>query len=452
MLLLAAGLALRLALWWVAADRPIRIDDEKEYDAIAMNLVELHEYSVRGVTTSIRPPLYPFFLAGCYELFGVHSFGAVRLIQALMGLATTVVVYRLGMSLYGRRVALLAAAWVCFYPALLGAGNFILTESLFTLLLAMSIWSLRSAIERDSLWLFAVTGLVIGLGALTRSVLWLLPPVLAMALMFLSGTSAPRRVAAIASMLLAFTATLAPWSIRNSRLHETFVLVDVMGGRNFMMGNYEFTPMFRAWDAISIQGEQSWDNVLRKQYPPGHSFTQGQLDKAAMKAGLEFVEANPGLTVQRDAVKFLAFWQLERELIAEYSAGYFGSSSKLMLLALTLIVFATYAATLLSALFGILVVPPTDKRFHVLVILTMAVICGAHTLVFGHSRYHLPLVPLLCIYSAAAVVHRTTLFDKWRSGAFAFASAACLLFVASWCYEVFVLDLQRFRDAMSGGA
>ena len=122
---------------------------------------------------------------------------------------------------------------------------------------------------------------------------------------------AARRITAAMILLGTFSLTLAPWAIRNTRIQGTFVPVDTMGGRNFMMGNYRYTPLYRSWDAISIEGTESWIHELTS-FPPEMRNTQAKLDRLAMRQGLRFVCDNPWLTLQRDIVKFFDFWGLER--------------------------------------------------------------------------------------------------------------------------------------------
>lgn len=55
-----------------------------------------------------RAPLYPWFLGGCFEIFG-PSLLVPRLVQATFGAATVALVYALGLRTYGRFVARLAA-------------------------------------------------------------------------------------------------------------------------------------------------------------------------------------------------------------------------------------------------------------------------------------------------------------------------------------------------------
>src|SRR5262249_20085940 len=150
--------------------------------------------------------------------------------------------------------------------------------------------------QRESIRYLWLAGVLIGLGALTRSVLWLFPPFVGLLLLVGLRTSLKLRLVGIGSLVLGFALTIAPWAIRHTLQEKTFIAIDTMGGRNFMMGNYRYTPLYRAWDAISLQGEQYWYPELLTTHPEAAQATQGQRDKLALQHGLQFVRANPGLT------------------------------------------------------------------------------------------------------------------------------------------------------------
>ena len=85
-----------------------------------------------------------------------------------------------------------------------------------------------------------------------------------------------------------------------------------MGGRNAMMGNYEYTPLERSWATISdVPEEHQWYRILLRNAQVILPLTQGQLDKLALHHAIDFVKSHPWLTIQRDIVKFFNFWQLE---------------------------------------------------------------------------------------------------------------------------------------------
>jgi hypothetical protein len=257
-----------------------------------------------------------------------------------------------------------------------------------------------------------------------------------------------RRLAAAGVLLVGFAATVAPWAMRNMELQRTFVGIDTMGGRNLMMGNYQYTPLYRSWDAISLTGEKEWIHVLRQKYDL-RGTTQGQLDKLAMREGVAFIEAHPGLTLQRGLVKFFDFWGLERELVAGAAMGYFGSVPKPAVYALALLVCGSYALVIVLAVFGLLLRPLEDRRVHWFFLLVILFICAVHTLVFGHSRYHLPLIPLLVIFAARALLDLPGIWRERGRPAFALAAVLCLALVGGWTWAAVAGDWERWWSLLT---
>jgi 4-amino-4-deoxy-L-arabinose transferase-like glycosyltransferase len=448
-LILALGAAVRLGLWLASAGQPLVISDERDYNALAINLAEHGEYAFRlGRPDSLRPPLYPALVSVVYRLFGVENFQAVRLFQAVLSLGLVLLMYHVGSDVYSPRVGQWAAGLCCFYPSLLAFNNLILTETLFTFLLCGFCALLIHALRRQSLAWVAAAGVALGLAALTRSVLWLFPPVLALFLLAAFGGGWGRRLLAAVTVVVAFALPVGPWAVRNTQVHKTFIAIDVMGGRNFMMGNYRYTPLYRSWATIEKTGDDSWFHEVVTTYPSEEWHTQGQLDKLAMRYALKFVMANPRLTAQRDVVKFFDFWGLERELIAGADGGLFGPISGAVVLLLTLLICGSYVFALFTGIFGATLAPPADRRIHLFLLLLIVFICGLHTLAFGHSRYHLPLMPLVLLYAASAVAHRHLLWQRRGQWGFRLACAACAVFVCGWTWMLVVVDGERVMNLL----
>ncbi len=443
-LLVGAAARVLLLLWFWG--EPPRAGDELEYHELGANLAERGEMVLHGVPCTMRPPLYPLFVAGIYAVFGVGNYQAVRAGQAVVGLFTSLLVYFLGRELYDRRVGRWAAGLTSFYPPLLGHACLLYSETLFALwvvLLALSVvWALRT--ERVAPW--AAPAVFLGAASLTRSILWLFPPVLGLFVLLAWRAALWRRLAATGLIFAVFTATIAPWSIRCSRLEDTLVTIDVMGGRNLMMGNYEHTPTFRAWDAISVGGEKAWYRVLKRKHPEFPTLTQGQRDKLALRYGLRYMLEHPAQTAARSTVKFFNFWQLERTLVAGLQRGWYGDPPTPIKLVLAAIIFGSYAAAMFAAVFGAVMCPPRDRRLLVFVLLLLAYVCGLHALVFAHSRYHLPLAPLELVLVAAAVVHGRSIRRRIGGPAFLLAVALCGVLLAGWVWEIALVDYPRFLE------
>jgi 4-amino-4-deoxy-L-arabinose transferase-like glycosyltransferase len=444
--ILAAGLILRLILLWRFDGMDLRVWDERDYDVLAANLVRYGEYAFEpGTPTSLRPPLYPAMVAGIYKVAGVGNYQAVRLVQIGLGLATAAVVYMIGRGAYGPRAGLIAAAICCFYPSLVGATNLVLTETLFTLLVCLLVlWFQRYLSSERRGWLFAA-GVTLGLAALTRSVLWLFPPLAFLYLLFLGRERTwLGRLASATTLVLAFCVTLAPWTIRNTLLQKTFTTVDVMGGRNVMMGNYEHTLEDRPWATIELKGETAWHSVLAENQSLKGK-TQGQIDKLAMRYAIDYVLSHPVQTIRRSTAKFFHFWQLERELIAGAQTGLWGNFGKPAILGMAAVILGAYVVTMAAGIFGVWL-RPMDWRLHVLLLLLIAFVTGLHALAFGHSRYHLPLMPLVILYAAGAIDQWRRLAGRWKSFGFAAAVACLLVLGASWALEI-KHEMTRFTAA-----
>lgn len=446
-LIVVAGLILRLALWWFNQDAAPQAGDAHDYDGIAARLAERGEFvSKSGRPTSIRPPLYPAFVASIYRLAGLHNYAAVYAIQSLLNLATIWIVYRLGSAVHDRRVGLYAAVIFGFYPTFLAYEHLLLTEVLATFLLTAAILALVLGRTRNELRLSATAGLLFGLAALTRSATLLLMPFAAVWILYAWPENLRRRCVAAAIIIAAFAATIAHWSYRNTRVQDTFTMIDVMGGRNAMMGNYEHTPLERSWATIDIvEEERAWFRVLRQAVPAEFEggLSQGKIDKLAMRYALNFMREHPALTLRRSLVKFFNFWQLEREVVADAEQGFFGLSGRTALIISALVICGYYAACLFAAVFGALLKPPSDSALHALLILCIAIPCAAHALIFAHSRYHLPLVPLLAIYAAAAISDRRRILAQVRSYRFLGATLLCIALLGSWIRELLIVDLHH---------
>jgi 4-amino-4-deoxy-L-arabinose transferase-like glycosyltransferase len=438
-LILTAGALIRLGLWATFQGVVPHVVDEQQYSTLAVNLARHGEFSYTpGEATSLRSPLYPAAISVVYQLFGAENYQSVRLCQAALSLVTVLVLYRLAAEAYPRRIGLWLAGLYAFYPTLLGFNNMILSEGLFTTLLCTACLELVRALRRRSLIALAFGGVLLGLASLTRSVLWVFPPVLSVFLLAAWPGSPARRLAAVVVAFAAFAVTVAPWSVRNTRLEKTFIVIDSYGGRNLMLGNYEYTPLLRSWDAVSIEGEHSWHQVLARSEPSFARATQGQRDKLAMRRAIRYAAGHPGLTLERVFVRFLNFWGLERELLAAAGHGYFGTVSRPLFLLLTLVIFGGYTLAMITGVVGAILTPPDDRRVHGLILLIIGFICGLHTLSQGHSRYHAPIMPLVLLYSAAAMDRAPALWASRRRRAFPLACTAVAALVAVWIWEIVI--------------
>jgi 4-amino-4-deoxy-L-arabinose transferase-like glycosyltransferase len=448
--ILVAGLTLRLVILAMTGQLGLQIVDERHYHVLATSLVEGRGLATDSGLTSLRPPLYPTLVAGLWAVTGSRSLQVVRAVQGLVGLATAVLVYFIGRRLYDERAGLVAAAITAFYPALVLANSLLLTETVFTFLLTACVAAVVTLLQRPRPWVAFATGVLLGLAALTRSVVWPFPLVLAPLMAWCIPTTVPRRLACCALLVAGYVAVVAPWAVRNTRLQGVPVVVDTIGGMNLRMGNYEFTPHDRIWDAVSRQGAQSWIVGLPPRPPNGGEWTEGQKERWAREQAVAFMRQHPGLTLWRAAIKFSDFWALDRDYAAAIQRGLYHPPMWAAVVATAAMTLA-FPLVIGLAIAGGCLKPPSDWRSHLVLIVLVLFVTALHTIVFGHPRYRLPLTPVLAVYAGAAVSARSWQRLPERGWRASLLPAALVLGLAAiWTTQFVVRDWPSVKQLLGG--
>jgi 4-amino-4-deoxy-L-arabinose transferase-like glycosyltransferase len=449
-ILVALTLLVRVPLVWSAAGLPAHIVDEQHYVALATSLANGEGFAWSADNpTSIRPPLYPFFIATLWRLSGSQDFQVVRWAQLFLGLASVMILYSIGRRWFDERAAFMAAIGLAIYPSLLFSGVLLLTETLFVTLLLFTVLSFARYAERPSAGRAFISGAALGLAALARSIMW---PFIVIAgpLIWIAAGRRDRaeRAGAVLALVLGYVCVVGPWAARNTALQGTMTVVDTMGGLNLLMGNYEHTPEDRMWDAVSLTGPQAWYQALPAAAPDGGRWTEGKKEKWAQRQAIEFMTAHPGVTLRRAVLKFADFWGLERDFVAGIQRGYYTPPGWLAAVAAVGITLG-YAAAATLAVIGIFLSPP-GRTAHLVLLSIILFVAGVHTIVFGHSRYHLPLIPLMLLYASAAISS-----GAWRqltkrpAGLAAIACTALLLLI--WSRELVVRDWDKIQQLLGTG-
>jgi 4-amino-4-deoxy-L-arabinose transferase-like glycosyltransferase len=451
---LAIGLIVRAVLFWQTPAMDTEIVDEQHYVALARNVLAGNGIAWGpGEPTSIRPPLYPAFLAAIWGVAGV-DLQVVRVVQFLLTLLTTGLVYQIGRRMFSPVVGRYAAAVTWLYPSLIFFNFTMLTETLYVCLLTGFLLLSVMLVTEPRAATAVGCGLALGFACLTRSALWPLPLVLCPLLVVLLRGPLKVRFALAAAVFIGYGLVVGPWAVRNTRLQGVVTIVDTMGGLNLHMGNYAHTPDDRMWDAVALRGEKHWAYPIRNQEPPP---TEGQKEKWAQRQALSYIAANPLMSLRRAAIKFADFWGLERELAAGFAQGLYEAPSWFAVLAPTLVAVA-YAVVALAGTVGFWLVRARDWRTEVLLLLPVVGITAVHTIVFGHSRYHLPLVPILALYGAALMQHLVArvpgLISRvpprgLRRAQLAGAAASVAVLVVIWSRQLLLVDADRINSFLA---
>lgn len=446
--LLIAAVVLRMALVWATAGLPTRIVDEQHYQQLATSLARGGGFAFEaGEPTSIRPPLYPAFVALIWRIIGTESLTPIRSAQVALSLVSVGLLYLIGRELFDHDTAVRAAVAFALYPPFVFFGVVVLTEVLFLSLLLATMYGCVRLLTRAQSSIALATGASLGLAALTRSIMWPFPLLLIPFMACAMAGPMRTRAKACAALLLGFVLVIAPWTIRNTRLQHTFTVVDSMGGLNLLMGNYEHTPEDRMWDAVSLTGDQSWSAPLRAEKGAA-VWTEGQKEKWAQRQAVRYMAAHPLTTMRRAVLKFADLWGLDREWIAGLQQGLYHPPTWFALLSGALMIGAFPALVIVAAV-GVWMEPPSNRAQHWLLVMLILFVTGIHTVTFGHSRYHFPLVPILVLYAAAACRHPGTLLQRARSARGLASCVTVLMALSVWAHELLLRDAGRVTELLS---
>lgn len=390
-LLLGVILLVHLGVAWASRDGVIR-DDADSYVRLGQNLAAGHGYVFEPgrSPTSWRAPGYPVLLAVVFWLTG-GSLTAARVVSAFIWTLTALIAYALGRRLVGERAALLAAALVGVSPELVGLTGLLWSETLFTCLFLAGIWAIvRWRTDTPSWLTAAAVGTLVGAAVLTRSTAVILFPVL-----WFSALTSPAPRARFGQTILATVlglAVLGSWTARNYQEHGRFVLVESNVGYNLYLGNSPDTPIPFAWrKAALLDADERYQQIVR-----GHS-TEGQSARLA-RAALEHVMENPLRTAVLAIGKTFDFWLPDFFIARNVRAGSFGLSYVDAWVPVFVVTVSAYLMIMWMAFRHAWANPRRWSTWFVGFVLMLYT--APHMLVYGASRYHLPLMPLVIILAA----------------------------------------------------
>ncbi len=268
---LALIAALGLVFRAVAVVHPVAdpADDSHAYYALAKSLYEEGSYGgpeFHSEATSDWSPGAPWLYAGLFVVTGGPREGTIRILEALMGAATILVVFFLGWRLGGRWPALLGALGVAIYPPFIHSVGEIMSEPPAMLSLPAAILAFLWAWDRTAsrgqattsdaaaeggaepragadlagAWIWLLPGFLFGATAMFRPEYTL---VAAAFVVFAAARWAWERqwrlgTAAVGLMLVALLLPIVPWTIRNVVVLHKLVPISTGGGKALYVGTF----------------------------------------------------------------------------------------------------------------------------------------------------------------------------------------------------------------------
>ena len=408
-MIMAIAVFLRVAMAFYLGDRVVVLPgtfDQVSYDMLAQRVLGGHGFTVAeawwpatpaGEPTAHWSYLYTLYLAAIYGLTGYHPLVA-RLIQAILaGLLMPWLVYRLGRRHFNSKVGLVAAGlmaiylYFVYYAAALVTETFYITGVLWTLDLAGRLGRASNQEQLQNYkfeWL--LLGLALGITILLRQLFLLFIPILFVWLLWRSycyrRLSLRYMMATMVGAALIVLTLIAPWTIRNYRVFNTFVLLNTNAGFAFFWGNHPI----HGYNFISILPADgpSYQDLIPAELL---QLNEADLDRALLKRGLGFIQEDPGryIILSLSRIKdYFQFWP-------SADSGLISNISRVF----------SFGVLLPFMAYGFICHLRRSFSSEILILyLFMVVYTAIHLLSWTLIRYRLPVDAVLLLFAGAALV------------------------------------------------
>ncbi len=411
LMLFAVALAVRLVLLAVTYSGPDRVE-YWEAVAIAQKLVKgegyviewhwrsnLYNAYILGAplvprleelpprVTAMKDPVFPWFVAGVFRLFGLDNFLALFILQALLS-AWTCTLLGLAVTAWSRPVGLLSAGLLAVYPPF--AYHAVTSTENTALALFLAALLLWVAARPSARWVpqAALLGALAAVLTLCESVLMFFAFGSVLVWVFLRSAGMRQRVAAALVAAAVFLGIQAPWWIRNAVVFQ---------GIAFSKPHVGY-----AWlRTVKHAGYPLADEEVLQVEREGRELTEPGEDHLLMDLAWRKIPQEPTLLVAYALRSFLDYWTGDR-----------GYSGIRFLLGRQLPYWGLLAAALpaLAACTGgrARVSGCPDARY-LLSSWILILSCSGVYAVFGpwNLRYHFPVELVLVPYAAIALIWLT---------------------------------------------
>jgi hypothetical protein len=394
-----------------------------EHSEIAANLLAGRGFSVRFLgsdgPTSQQAPLYPLLVALAFDVGGVRTpsaFFMLEMGQALLGGLLVAGALALAREVAPGRPGLanLAGLIVALHPSLVYTATHVqvaaLAATLLMATLAAAFRAGRTGRPQDAL----AAGLLLGLLALADPILTLVAPGMAWAMVAgrgLRGALRPMAVTALTSLVV-----VAPWIVRNARVHGEFVAIKSTFGYAFWQGNCALSEgtdkvvrptveqSLAATQRISSLDLRGWNDALWRA-----RHVAGYLDDIALSAGDyralgRLSEPERSRWLWRRAMADLHADPARYPRLCLRRLRYFLFFDETNPKTRNAVYRVSHLTLTLLAAAGLVLAGREDRRRLAPTILTAALITAFHTLTIVSARFHIPIEPLFALWAATGLI------------------------------------------------
>lgn len=372
------------------------IGDARQYDAWAQQIAGGQWI---GKEIFYQTPLYPYFLAVTFKLFGHHLI-VVRATQALLGAASCVLLGCAGRLWFDRRVGLVAAALLAIYPPAIFFDGLIQKSSLDLFLMTAMIAGLAAFhVRMQAKWLL-LAGIALGLLTLNRENARVLYPILIVWLLInFRNRHLVKRLAWAAIFTVAIVLVLLPVGLRNYRVGGEFLISTSQLGPNLYIGNHSgargsYEPL------VPGHGNAAYEREDAKQLAEtalGRKLSPNEISNYWVRRSFDYMRSQPGGWLRLMGRKFLLTFTAKEVVDTESIEAYSDYS-----LLLRILFWFSLGIILPLAVLGVWLTRNEWPRLWILYAM-FAGLAIAVAIFYVVARYRYPLAPIVMMFAAAGV-------------------------------------------------
>lgn len=278
--------------------------DARFYDLWAKQIVQ---GDLIGKEVFFMGPLYPYFLASIYKLFG-PTLLYVRVIQSLLGSLTAVLTYGLASECFGYLAGIISGLVVALYIPFIYYDIAILLPVLATLLNTAMLLFLCKGLSRGNANLILLAGVACGLSAAGNASVLAFAPAVFLIMLILTRNSR-LTLTYFLRFAVGIAVVVMPIAIRNYYVGKDWVLLTSNAGLNFYIGNNEqSTGAYVKPEGMNIYIDPSGKLIAERDL--GRQLKPSEVSDYWMRRSFEFIKARPRQFIYNLVRKFFFFWSV----------------------------------------------------------------------------------------------------------------------------------------------
>ena len=246
------GIAFALRLCWIVIGHTYRFkttDDNFsfgwEMGRIAASIAAGHGFSnpfgPQTGPTAWEPPLYPYLVAGVFQLFGTYSTAAAFVmlsVNSLFSALTCIPIFLIARRIFSEKVAVGSAwAWALLPNVMFWCTRAIWETSLAALLMATIFWLTLTMEDRDGWAPWLQFGSLWGIAALSSTSLLSFLPASGLWAWYRRAKGGKGSISGVVLASFVFCACVSPWLVRKYRTFGKFIFIRDNFGAELRLGN-----------------------------------------------------------------------------------------------------------------------------------------------------------------------------------------------------------------------